>query len=229
MAARYSNDHQYTMKPANLFMVLLLAGGQIRTGHTEEPGAAPRVVTINVQPTTPEETPQPKLDTYVLSTPAKFQKEGKKIFLHLEDPVSKVKLTQTWAAGNPELYIYPTLLPIPLEDGQTYDFEITRQMLDESIIADRTITKVSQRGKVLYDRSICTVHGTRMEIKWVATHSRMGFPDGREDDAFPNIPHFKCYQNCDFISLPLPMNYTYICPDCVADYAKWKEARGIEP
>jgi hypothetical protein len=168
-------------------------------------------------------------------TPAKINPKEHDTHLILEADMGKVEILWSWTRAGETHFLYPKL-NLELEKSCIFTVEevtMTLKELDpelrpemgEKTIRQHELVKVAFGEKVLFDRSICEVHGVAMERRRAPVS--YGFPD--IDYPFDVFHH--SFPNSREVVLGgcIPghkkTDHLFVCPACVEAYAKWKQKK----
>ena len=161
-----------------------------------------------------------------VTAPAVFQETGRVKYLVVSDKAQKFQfaLTVEGANGKPV-----ALIPVQLVEKQEYTFEIEKEDLGgKSGSAIPRLVKVSQDGKVIFDREICELHRRKMRSQSVRII--YGFPmrnpkDPKFEEEAALFPHRLKPLLGGCVVGEKKSEDILVCPDCDAAYERWLKAK----
>jgi hypothetical protein len=170
--------------------------------------------------------------------PASFKEANDMTDLVISD--GKKSFTFTWAYqdkdGRQMGY------PCELKEGETYTFTLDEERTpyeakyapqskpEDRVIKRTHLSKITQAGKVIFDREMCEVHQRRMDRKEVAIiFGLVGPATGKQPtnkELKTLFPHHseKVFGGC--IMGPVTTEVKYVCPDCKIAHEKWAKENG---
>jgi hypothetical protein len=110
------------------------------------------------------------------------------------------------------------------DSSLTYQIDLAMTYQHNSGINHVSILRVSKSRKIVIDRSICNIHGLRMNFEPVETCSACDYPEYfflKQKKKFPNDGNY--YSGCGSGS-----GEVWKCAACVRSYRAWAKKNGIK-
>lgn len=173
----------------------------------------------------------PNERSVTLQTKPKFKREG------AGQPWAYDSFDAFGPDGEDHSFVWPNDAPRPnrLIKSRTYTVDLLEQEVrssaggPENTIWSSELVRLRDRDKLLYDASMCEVHGGQMQRKVVPISYGLFVFDRKDTEArakgFPNtglVLGGCCIDSAN------PKTWTWVCPTCLAKETEWqaKEAAG---
>ena len=166
----------------------------------------------------------PNERSVTLQTKPKFKREG------VGQPWAYNSFDASGPDGEDHSFVWPSEAPRPhrLSKNRTYTLDLLEQEQrsptgdPENTIWSTELVRLLDGDKVLYDASVCEVHGGQMQREVVAISYGFFIFDRKDTEArargFPNtglVLGGCCVDSAN------PKTWTWVCPTCLAKEKEW--------